>query len=555
MGHTPAPNEPVSGPAGGGTRGGESGGAGRPGKSVALRLAEAVTRIPWGGIERRRGMLLLAWTLVFAGATAALAVRKPLWDDEFFTLFIATTPSLDDLGQAVLTGADQHPPLFYVIERAVLHLLGESELALRAPAAVSYWLMTVCLALFVARRSSLLFGCAAGLLAAGSGGYEYAYEARGYGLVLGFAALALLCWQRATAAERPRLGWLAGLAGAGVLVVNSHYYGVLVVGALMAGEVVRGLEQRRLSAPVWAALAAGPLSLALSLPAIRAAGAYSGTFWAVPYWSAALLFYPEQLGWMALALAVALGPATLWPRGEAHPVTEPPPPPPAPAHERTVLLVLAALPVAGVALAKLVTNAYHDRYVISGVIGISGLAALSLHRLVRGRREAAGLLVVAAALAFGCNWYARMAQEALEQRRMARSERFLETQPADLPIAVGFYKGFHQLSHYAAPALAARVSYLADPDSALAHLGHDTIDRGLLALRPWFPEDIVSYEEYLATHPRFLVFDHPTEWSWLLFRLLEDDVALEVAGREAGVILLRARVPPDWRPRQMRGAD
>src|SRR4029077_19684334 len=94
---------------------------------------------------------------------------------------------------------------------------GEHPWALRLPAILGFLLMMLCIYRFVAKRTSPVYGLVAMVMPLVTAAHEYAYEASGYGLLLGFAAFAILCWQQAgedglrTAAV---LGLAAGLTAA-----------------------------------------------------------------------------------------------------------------------------------------------------------------------------------------------------------------------------------------------------------------------------------------------------------------------------------------------------
>jgi hypothetical protein len=126
-----------------------------------VRRVVALAKVIAGACEGHRLWLLSvtsALYLVIAGLTAA---RKQLENDELFTLNIARLPSLAEVWSALLTGAEQLPPFFYMLTRAVLSLLGESNLALRLPAILGFWVMGLCLFRFVSKRSTALYGLAA----------------------------------------------------------------------------------------------------------------------------------------------------------------------------------------------------------------------------------------------------------------------------------------------------------------------------------------------------------------------------------------------------------
>ncbi len=57
--------------------------------------------------ERQRLLLMVAVSFVYFGATSVLASRKPMWNDELFTYFIAQAPTLSGIWSALLTGADR----------------------------------------------------------------------------------------------------------------------------------------------------------------------------------------------------------------------------------------------------------------------------------------------------------------------------------------------------------------------------------------------------------------------------------------------------------------
>ena len=64
--------------------------------------------------------------------------------------------------------------------------------------------------------------------------------------------------------------------------------------------------------------------------------------------------------------------------------------------------------------------------------------------------------------------------------------------------------------------------YLADPDLALKHLGHNSVERGMLdLLRPWFGMNVVEFEPYMAGHSRFLVYGDFVRLSFLNWLLPE----------------------------------
>ena len=204
-----------------------------------------------------------------------------MWNDELYTYYMARLPSMSDVWAALMSGGEQTPPFFYFTTRVSFHLFGVNNLSVRLPEILGFWAMLASLYVFVARRASSLAALCAAAFPLVTIAYLYAFEARAYGLLLGFGALALVSWQSVTLNRRRPLS-LVCLAASVTAAVSTQYYGVLVLLPLALGEAVLSLKRRRLDVAVWAALAVAIVPLALHLPLIRAGAAYSSAFWSQP---------------------------------------------------------------------------------------------------------------------------------------------------------------------------------------------------------------------------------------------------------------------------------
>src|SRR5215813_14471705 len=162
-------------------------------------------------LERRRSWVLALFSVTYLAITSALAWHKLLWNDELFTLYIARLPTYADIWSFLASGAEQLPPTFHILARLCMKLFGVNPLALRLPEILGVGVMSLCLFVVVSRRSSAAYGLIAMLLPLVTHVFYYATEARPYGLVLGCAALSLLCWQSA-ADDRRRVLSVVGLA-------------------------------------------------------------------------------------------------------------------------------------------------------------------------------------------------------------------------------------------------------------------------------------------------------------------------------------------------------
>ena len=495
-------------------------------------------------------VLLVGYAVMLVLATAVLATHAPLWNDELFTYYIARLPTGGDVWTTLATGVEQVPFSFYLVTRASLALFGDGALGLRLPEILGFVLMGVCVYAFVARRSSPAYGIVALLVPLATRAWDYAYEARGYALVLGFGAAALVCWQRAADGRpRRRLACL-GLAASLAAGVGSHYYGILIVAPLLVGELSRSLGRRRVDWPVLASFAGALVPIALFAPLVVASDRYATTFWAIPTWDAALRFYQDFLlttkVTAAIVLVVVLAILT-WlvrdragraPRGEPLRI---------PRYEVVALVVLLALPFLGVVTGKLVTGAFTERYALSAVVGVAIVVALAARQIDGGTPILALALIVGLGL-FGAH---RFAVNDTAARQKARDQmaafRFLEAHRGDgAPIVISSPHDFFELSHVAAEHGGPHFLYLTDPAAALRYVHTDAVDLGVLGMRRVAPLHVAPYRRFVASHSRFRVYGEHRNWDWLTSALRADGATLRVIARNGpdGRVLLDVRWPP-----------
>jgi hypothetical protein len=143
--------------------------------------------------------------------------RRPFWFDVLETWYLARIATISDIWKAMCAGADQNVIFSHLSVRLSHALFGYSPLATRLPALFGFWVMFLCVYVFLRRRLPAtypLIGMAFPML---TFAWQYAFEARAYGIWMGAAALALVCWQ-AAAENRGRplslIGMTAGLTAA-----------------------------------------------------------------------------------------------------------------------------------------------------------------------------------------------------------------------------------------------------------------------------------------------------------------------------------------------------
>lgn len=494
-------------------------------------------------LHMRAVFAMFGWfSMVYLPVTVLLASRKHLWNDELFTYYIAKLESVNQIWAALLTAADQNPPLFYWLTHISMKAPVGLWLAIRLPEVLGFWLMGICLIALVSRHVPPAYGLIAALIALVSGAYPYAYEARPYGMVLGLAALAMLCWQRT---EGPRVAfWTIGLSLTLAFAVSVHYYSVLIFVPLAFAQTVRWHTHRKPGWSVWAAFIIGGLPLLAYLPLIRSASSYSGTFWAKVSGGSlndflSFILGPALLAFAALGLWAAI--VSLFGLYRGSDDSGPPHETCPPIAEFAAVVGFILLPVVAIFIALAATGAYTHRYALSAVTGISVLGAWMMSQVFRAQPRPA--LVAATLLSlFFIGKQVRTASWIGTVANHQSIIQFLETNlsgESAIAIAIADPHLFFEISHQA-PGLRRHIFYVAQPDLALKHVGTDAVDRGVLDMSRWAPMRVRDLADILSSNPPFMIFGYPAPvpWAWLVQELASLHVPMSVRGSVNGRLLL-----------------
>lgn len=474
-----------------------------------------------------RIILLIVCLLIGTGAFGR-ALAKPVWHDEIFTIYLATELPTGELWGALASGVDLNPPLYYVLVRGLWRIGFSDVLAARMPSLLGFLLASVTVFIFVRRRFGTWAATASAVAPALTGAGIYAYEGRAYGLMLGFAGAAILAWQ---GRGEPRWRALAPVLCAASLAAGAltHYYYVLILLPLAAGEAARTLRTRRIDWPMLTAFGAGVLPLVAILPLIRAAREFSSGFWSAP--DVALLtdflqglLLPLSLLAIPMVGAVALVRTSV---GAASVVSgERDPRDGFSVEEQVLVLALLCLPLVGFALAVLVTGAFHGRYVLPAVLGVALTVGWILGRAALSRPErVAAVCVLVAALAVqqagGALAIIKPRPDALGPDRAA-----LSAAQGTLPIVASPALVYLPMVHYAGTDLASRVIYLMKPPEVAA-VTPTTSDRALRALGKYVRLPMADYEQFLTAHSDFYLYGRP---GWLAPHLVRRGARVELVG-------------------------
>ena len=489
-------------------------------------------------VEHERVYLLVA-VAAFGLRATYRSLMIPLWFDEFFTLFLSRLSSLSDLLHAM--PADGQPPLQYFLTHASLRLFGETEFGLRLPEVLAYVAVGLLTYRIVRKHGTAVESLFALMLVMGAVIVRNAAcTARPYCLLLAFTTFTFACWQEATLRENHRGIFLCGVSSGLAGAILSHHYGVIHVGLfLLAGEVTRVIQRRRLDMLMLLSVAIGLLPLAFTVPLAHQSRLILGeaitrspVFWAKPR-LAHLLDYIQFVSLPLLSLAVMaviLIGTTGSGAARKSPVSS------TSLHVWVAGTALAFLYPVQLILARLTTDYFHPRYAISSALGLALLCVWTFQRRAFGLKWAQAL-AVSTVIYLCCFILFQLAIQVIRPAWTAdpasKAVSPLITNPVgDLPIVVtpglsGVHFDFLAQWWYSPPEVRQRLMFLYDLPQDLQltdFLGEISMDTD----RKYMPFPIYAYSAFIENHSQFLLIcSKQPEMPNKLERLMKDGWGLQ----------------------------
>lgn len=492
-------------------------------------------------LELRKTLLLLGISILYFAASCAHAYGKLLWYDEFFMYYISRLPRLSDIWYALSIATTNDPPLNYLLTRASFALFGYGHIAFRLPAIIGFWVMCVCLFHFVAKRYSISCAFVALLFPLTTEAWAYAYEGRPYGVVLACCGMSLVCW--AASCENYRRGrYIIALTLSLAIALSSHYFAVILYAPLIAGEVVRTVNRRRIDWPIWVSFALSASPLLLFLPLMKASRQYSAHIW----------FGVEPssiLGTYSFLLEPAIAPLLLGAtivcllRGKASlkKFIFPSLPP----HEIAAVFSLVALPVVGFLVGLLVTGTFVPRYALGTVVGLDLLLVAMISRSVHSRMATSAVFAfVFLAFLWVTSVQALKAFTTNPADQLSHFSLKPFDREASLPIALSNIDVFLKLENYGPVKMRPRFVRLIDGAAAIRHTGMDTGELNMAGLRRITALPIIDYNTFVKNHRRFLVYGFLVNRNdWLISQLNADGARTEFLKMIDGASLFLITMP------------
>jgi hypothetical protein len=236
------------------------------------------------------GSVVAALVSVYLGF---LATRQSLGYDSYWHVFIARQDLWGPFWREVKDNA--HPPVFFLLLKAAVAVLGNSFLAYRLWSIVGIAASTVLLARLTCR---LTRNAALGIVAAAAFGFsasavELGLEVRSYTIFLAFAIAAVSAYVEWLAALPGRASRWARFLFAGALsgAILSHYSAFFLLGATLAAPAILCIAHARWRARLRREATDHPLALAAMF------GPPLATAFAV--WELHLRRYPNGVGHVA----------------------------------------------------------------------------------------------------------------------------------------------------------------------------------------------------------------------------------------------------------------
>ena len=465
-------------------------------------------------LERHTWGFASVLLLLFLACCTIEDLHIKMWNDEILTLYVAQQVSPVEIVKATKEGMDTTPPLYPIIVSAMRSIVRPDALAVRLPSTLGFASMLLCVLAFCRRRMSAVYAFIAALLAAIACSF-YATEGRSYGMVLGCAAGALLCWQ--VAAEcKPRVLWLTLLGLLLMLATALHYYSIFLLVPLGLGELVRWRSLKKPEVTIMIAMAPALAVLALHYPLIAGARKYLPHFWppGIASWSQIPGFYLQfslipagmiVMAFILLGIADSTKSRSLASQVATTPRTFP-------IHEWVAIVTLALMPIAVVVISKYTAHVFVFRYALWAVIGLAIVTA-SVLCVTSGEQRLIGPAALGLVLAICVTQQALGLRQAPALRQGEAARRALQSLPdRSEPIVIGYGHAFMELSYYAEPRLRERLVYPLSRGLDLRYKGFDLDFFLLSALRHRTRLHVVDLDAFLRSTPRFVLVVYPTDY-------------------------------------------
>jgi len=474
-------------------------------RDIVTRSAHAVDL--WLAANRR--LYLAAACLVCLVANFGYAHFRVIASDECLHMIVFRQPDVRAIWNSLMAGVQSDPPVADTAMHYLFRLFGDRLLLARSPSVIAFCLMCLCLSSIVWRYAGAIYGAAAFFMPFATTLRSWGSLSRPYAPLLGFSALALLCWDRLQDPElqhvrRWRLALILILAAA----FSTHFFSITILFPLALAELAKWRIRKRLDWPTLLCVAVAFIPYLIWSPILVASARSflphpfpSPAFKTLYEFYGAMLF---SLPWVGALLLMLLAGAFI---GLSNDDSEPRKPIAAATAGFRPLMVFCAgcllLPVCGAVITAMKTSIYGERMSLISLFGL--MVGLPLLLNLAGARKIIGLALFAA---MGGNAALVAAQGAMRRRgheaaypALAEFRRLIPEPHPDivLPETNVFLPMVETNRNDPENSLV----YLFDTGKQLAVRGSDTPDMASRIIQGRSRARIFPFDPYVATHPHF----------------------------------------------------
>ena len=380
------------------------------------------------------------------------------------------------------------------------------ECAVRLWATIGYGAMVLLAAAFFRRVFSATYALAATFLTCLCT-FDWAYEGRAYGLVIGFAGCALYSWRLMT--ENRHAAWpRAFFVLSAATMTALHFQAVFFFGPLLMADLYRSFRGGRMNWKIWTVTALVIVSvLVIHYPIIAGYQKFYAYCWAPALWKyfpailplniTAKYVYESAVALFIVAIILYRHRFVEMAKGLLD------------EYVWIAFLLYYVSPVVIFMLSVYTTHVFLSRYTVWMFIGAGGLA-VGLFALASKASERIGVILSASLM---------VAVVFISIQKVVEKDPFIGIDQAikeamslpqdTTPIVVAHHHVFMGLYHYAPPQIRHRLIYSLSREQDIRYLGYDSGALLMEAIRKRYQLPIKDYNEILSHYDRFYVLAVP----------------------------------------------
>jgi hypothetical protein len=492
--------------------------------STSVTVWERVADTVDSGLKRHRNLYLLVCGVICILTFCGYSHAKLPWIDEVLQMMIARMDNISDIRDALLAGIQVDPPVVHTLQHFTYKFIGDDPLLYRLPSILGFATMCVVLTVLLWRYAPPVFAAAVFFLPYATTLRSRAMDARPYGLMFGFSALTLLCWDninRSPNSTRWRVAFTISLA----ITLLTHFYSVYIFLPLALGELAKWVIRKRVDWRLILSCGIATIPYLCFVPILVTVGKryMKGYFYRVAFpnfhdfYSYLMMTLPFAAILILIAAAIVLCGRIKRDPDVSDRLSD---------NSRFILAAgvgFLLLPMAGYAAGLFITGFFVPYYHMLTAFGLF-IAIPIVASTISGGNRLIGLCVFACALGYGCFVTARgltgFVRTEAPYPTVAELRKVIPEPSPDIlvPSTAAFLPMFESNRHDPENNL----MYLADRAKAMKILGTDTSDTLYPELAARSRVRVFDFEDYVSKHDHLYMVVLPSgqgvaQWQFTYF--------------------------------------